>query len=76
MKKQNKSNVFILFFECLLITFFGRVICRILAVAVNCIFDCDDSFLIRIVGLPYGVYFVFSLAISLILTLFIYKKTK
>ena len=73
---KNGLGLFVLFLEFLGIIFIGFCLCNIMAVTINCIFDGFDSFLERIMDLPFLLYLIFSFVISAVLAIFLQRKTK
>jgi hypothetical protein len=59
----------ILFAQVFLITFTGFVLCNVINITINYLFADFASFVGQLLDLPYLLYFIFSLIISLILTL-------
>lgn len=79
MKKSinnKKEGVLILFLQIFGTLFVGFSLCNIFAVTIDCLINGFDCFFLRLVELPYLIYLVFSLIISLVLLLIIHKKTK
>ncbi len=79
MKKRNKNSkmgLLSLFLQFLVVLFMGFCICNVLGIVIRCIFNGFDDFLLRIIDLPYLLYLLFSLIISLILIFIIRQKAK
>ena len=73
---KNGLGLFVLSLEFFGIIFFGFCLCNIIAVTINCIFDGFNSFLGRIMELPFLLYLIFSFVISAVLAVIIRCKTK
>ena len=71
---KNGLGLFVLFIECLAITFAGFCLCNILAITINCIFDGFNSFFGRVMELPFLLYLIFSFVISAVLVIIIQRK--
>ena len=76
LKNNKKDGIFILFLQIFGTLFVGFSLCNVFAVIIDCLFNGFDCFLLRVCELPYLLYLVFSLIISSVLFLIIYKKTK
>ena len=79
MKKRNKNQkmgLLSLFLQFLVVLFMGFCICNVLNIVIRCIFNGFDDFLLKIIDLPYLLYLIFSLIISLILIFIIRQKAK
>ena len=66
----------ILFLQLLGVLFAGIVLCNVVTVLINCISNGFARFLPQIIQLPYLLYFIFSLILSLVLTLIVWCKRK
>ena len=78
-KNKNAKNrlwLFVLFLEFFGIIFFGFCLCNMIAVTINCIFDGFNSFLGRVMELPFLLYLIFSFVISAVLAIIIQRKIK
>ena len=73
---KNRLGLFVLFLEFFGIIFFGFCLCNIIAVTINCIFDGFNSFLGRVMELPFLLYLIFSFVISAVLAIIIQRKIK
>ena len=79
MKKRNpkqKMGLLSLFLQFLAVLFVGFCVCNVLGIVIRCMFNGFDNFLLKIMDLPYLLYFLFSLIISLILIFIMRQKTK
>ena len=78
-KNKNAKNglgLFVLFLEFFEIIFVGFCLCNIIAITINCIFDGFNSFLGRVMELPFLLYLIFSFVISAVLAIIIQRKIK
>ena len=79
MKKANKNQkmgLLSLVLQFLGVLFVGFCVCNVFGIVIRCIFNGFDDFLLKIIDLPYLLYLLFSLIISLILVFIIRQKTK
>ena len=65
-----------LFLEFFGILFVGFCLCNVIAVTIDCVFDGFNSFLEKIMDLPFLLYLGFSFVISIVLTIVMQSKTK
>ena len=78
-KHKNAKNVFglfVLFLEFFGILFVGFCLCNVIAVTIDCVFDGFNSFLEKIMDLPFLLYLGFSFVISIVLTIVMQNKTR
>lgn len=73
---KNGLELFALFIEFFAIILIGFCLCNAIAITIDCIFDGFNSFWERIMNLPFILYLGFSFVISIVLTIFIYRKTR
>ena len=72
---MKKDNIF-LFLLSFLVLCIGFILSNALAVLINCIFNGFDSFFSTVLNLPFVLYAIFSLIISIAFTIFINNKTR
>ena len=65
--KNRKMGTLFLFFKFFVVVFVGFCICSVFGIVIHCIFNGFGDFLLKIIDLPYLLYLLFSLIISLIL---------
>lgn len=75
-KHKKRLAPFVLFLEFFGILFVGFCLCNVIAVTVDCVFDGFNSFLEKIIDLPFLLYLGFSFVISIVLTIVMQSKTK
>jgi len=74
-KTKRKSSVLLLFFTFAIILV-GIVLANVLAVVIKCMFTGFSDFIPAICDLPYLLYLIFSLVISIVLALIMNRKIK
>ena len=75
-KHKKRLALFVLFLEFFGILFIGFCLCNVIAVIIDCVFDGFNSFLEKIMDLPFLLYLGFSFVISIVLTIVMQSKTK
>ena len=75
-KHKKRLGLFVLFLEFFGILFVGFCLCNVIAVTIDCVFDGFNSFLEKIMDLPFLLYLAFSFVISIVLTIVMQSKTK
>lgn len=76
-KKQNaRLGLFALFLEFWGTLFIGICLACVAAVTIDCIFEGFNSYLERIINLPFLLYLLFSFAFSTVLTIVIKSRTR
>ena len=66
----------ILLLQTFLITFSGFVLCNVITIVINDFFSGFSLFFEQLLALPYLLYLIFSLIISLLLTLIFTGKIR
>ena len=75
-KHKKRFGLFVLFLEFFGILIVGFCLCNVIAVTIDCVFDGFNSFLEKIMDLPFLLYLGFSFVISIVLTVVMQSKTK
>ena len=75
-KKQMRFGFLSLLILSFLVLFIGFVSVNVLAVIINCLFNGFENFISILHDLPYLLYLLFSLVLSLVFALITIQKTK
>ena len=75
-EQKKRLGLFVLFLVFFGILFVGFCLCNVIAVTIDCVFDGFNSFLEKIMDLPFLLYLALSFVISIVWTIVMQSKTK